>query len=762
MSSVKRDFPANATRIAFCLGVEVAGTNPPRQLRPELAYGIMVRLDKQFHISGSVVTSKVDTTIREIDKTRPSREASAQPSRAEHRDAAAAHECLGASITFDTLQYAMFDNVAEAFHFNADLNPDLTYTKQPVVDKWTEGEKRRPVDRVSAAEYQQREQKFAHYLRSIGVNDGKRVAVISADGPHWAQFEAAVWDANGEVVNIYVRNTAERTGFCLVDSDAKIAVVQNQEQLNKLFQVMDAPFQVEGHEDRPEFETTLELEKIITINPVEIPPQYAKFADLIKPAHEILAEPAPSGRLISTRSPEDVANIVYTSGSSGAPKGVLCTHGATLHNIRMIVRSGAIDFDLRSAKSETDLPHIFSSLPERAHAFPMRIGQIILTSPAVGVYPAEIDTTSNQITKEFRESVSRDHRENALGVEPTVPKILSQLRKRILSNMEQGGLKGRFAKFVALNAARHIRCRVHGRYRPLTALLYGSLTPIRNFINRIIKTQFAQERFSDFISGGAALPLETDSFFWAIGIPVLEGYGSSETNCPVFLNRPGEYGLDYMNGTVGYAMGPDVRVRLDADTQEVLISAPCLATGYLNRPTASAKAWETDEEGVRWYHTNDVGELVNDKFLRLKGRCDDVLVLENGENVGAVEVGQRFDACTLINHAVVFGHRQPALTALVTLNHKEVKARGETANLTFGTNLDTCPLVKDLVAQEIKQLVNSEGRVFEKIRNFAVIPPLSIEDGTLTGKEEPVRKTVEKRHAALIESLYDNPAEWIQ
>ena len=115
----------------------------------------------------------------------------------------------------------MFDNVAEAFHFHADLNPDLTHIKQPVIHKWTEGEKRRPVERVSAADFQRREQKIAHYLRSIGVRAGTRVAIISAEGPHWAAFEVAVWDADGEVVNIYVRNTAERTGYCLIDSGAK-------------------------------------------------------------------------------------------------------------------------------------------------------------------------------------------------------------------------------------------------------------------------------------------------------------------------------------------------------------------------------------------------------------------------------------------------------------------------------------------------------------------------------------------------------------
>lgn len=675
----------------------------------------------------------------------------------------AAGKHLGAKVIFQTLQYAMFDNVAEAFHFHADLNPHLTQVKQPRIDEWTEGEKRRPVERLTTAEFQKREQKLAHYLRSIGVRGGTRVAIISADGPNWSLFEAAIWDADGEVVNIYVRNTAERTGFCLVDSGAKIAVVQNQEQLDKLFQIMDRPFIVEGHEERAEYESILELEKLITINPVTIPEKYARFARLIQPAEEILAGPDPTTRLLSTRGPEDVANIVYTSGSSGAPKGVLCSHGATLHNLRMLARSGVIDFsELHLAQAESDLPHIFSSLPERAHAFPMRIGHCVLTSPAIGVYPAELDKTSNKITPELRESIGRDHRENAMGIEPTVPKILSQLRKRILTNMDQGGIRGKFAKLVALNAARHLRCRAQGKYRPLTALLHQILAPVRKTISRIIKTRFAQEKFDVFISGGAALPLETDTFFWAIGIPILEGYGSSETNCPVFINRIGDFGVEHMNGTVGYALSPDVRIKLDPETSEVLINAPCLASGYLNRPTATAKAWVTDDEGTPWYRTKDVGELVGGRFLQIKGRCDDVLVLDNGENVGATEVSDRFDACRLVNHGIVFGHKKPALTALVTLNYAEIKRRAEQESLRFGDNFDACPVVKGLIEQEIKLHVNSEGRVFEKIRCFAVIPPLSIEQGTLTGKEEPVRRRIEELHAEVIESLYANQDGWMR
>jgi long-chain acyl-CoA synthetase len=670
---------------------------------------------------------------------------------------------VGAKIVFDTLQYAMFDNLAEAFHFNVDLNPNLTKVKQPQIHEWTEGEKRRPVERLTATDFRQREQKIAHYLRSIGVRAGSRVAIISADGPCWAQFEAAIWDADGEVVNIYVRNTAERTGFCLIDSGAKIVIAQNQEQLDKLFKIMDKPFVVEGHEDQLAYESTLVLEKIITINPTAIPEKYARFANLIQPADAIFAGPAPDRRLLSTRGPEDIANIVYTSGSSGAPKGVLCTHGATLHNLRMIARSGVIDFSrICEAKTESDLPHAFSSLPERAHAFPMRIGHVVLTSPAIGVYPAELDKTSNNITPEFRESIGRDHRENAVGIEPTVPKVLSALRKKIITNMDHGGIKGKFAKLVALNAARHIRCRSQGKYRPLTAALYQMLAPVRKTMSKIIKTQFAQERFDVFISGGAALPLETDTFFWALRIPILEGYGSSETNCPVFINRLGKYGIEHMNGTVGYAMAPDVRVKLDAQTSEILISAPCLASGYLNRPSATAKAWFTDSDGVRWYRTKDVGEFVGAKFLRIKGRCDDVLVLDNGENVGATEVSDRFDACRLVHHGIVFGHKKPALIALVTLNYAEIKRYAQKENVRVGDNFDACPIVRKLVEQEIKQHVNSEGRVFEKVRSFAVIPPLSIDHGTLTGKEEPVRRVIEERYTVLIESLYIDQSAWIR
>src|SRR5207253_9398116 len=110
----------------------------------------------------------------------------------------------------------------------------------------------------------------------------------------------------------------------------------------------------------------------------------------------------------------------------------------------------------------------------------------------------------------------------------------------------------------------------------------------------------------------------------------------------------------------------------------------------------------------------------------------------------------------------VFGHRKPARAALVTLNYAELKRRAEREGLKLGDDFDSCPVVKGLVEQEIKQHVNSEGRVFEKVRNFAIIPPLSIEQGTLTGKEEPVRGKIEEQHAELIESLYANQDAWIR
>ena len=242
------------------------------------------------------------------------------------------------------------------------------------------------------------------------------------------------------------------------------------------------------------------------------------------------------------------------------------------------------------------------------------------TSPAIGVFPAEVDKSSNKITPEFRESISRDHRENATGIEPTVPKVLSQLRQWILGKMDQGGIKGKLAKLVTLNAARHLRCRVQGKHRPLTRLLYHLLAPARSKMSRIVKTLFAQEKFDVFISGGAALPIETDTFFWALGIPILEGYGSAETNCPVFINRLGEFGTDYMNGTVGYAIAPDVRTRLDPETGEVLISAPCLRCGDPINVRERLEQHRGEPQDL-------AGELVVEFRRRMQAKLDELIAL---------------------------------------------------------------------------------------------------------------------------------------
>ncbi|RME59647.1 MAG: hypothetical protein D6780_04775 [Candidatus Dadabacteria bacterium] len=435
-------------------------------------------------------------------------------------------------------------------------------------------------------------------------------------------------------------------------------------------------------------------------------------------------------------SGNEEATILYTSGTTGQPKGVVSTHKAHLENIRQVEENPLF----ASIKS------VFHFLPQ-AHAFGMRMVHICLLAGATSYFPKK-----NRVDKA---GLFEDIRFTNPEVIPVVPKVLERIRQKVLSQLKKDGIKGFIVRLVIKHYEKEIKEREEKGTaqqkskgfitRALESFLLGR---IGLKIKNRIKENIVGRNFKFFISGGAALQRPTLRFFWALDMPVLEGYGSTEANVVLTVNTPKEYRL----GSVGKPISPDVKLKVD-NNGELLVKSPSLASGYLNRPDATNKQWNKDG----WYRTNDLAVVDEEGFLWIKGRLDDVLVTTTGENIQSWTVEERLKRNKFISEAVVVGDGRPALIALIVPDKEALleeiarieKKRGQ------AVNLDLEKITKKVIYQAVKKFnEHPSTRPYERIRGFIVIPPLKINQG-LTPTLKVQRKKVIALHRRAIEALYE-------
>jgi long-chain acyl-CoA synthetase len=286
-----------------------------------------------------------------------------------------------------------------------------------------------------------------------------------------------------------------------------------------------------------------------------------------------------------------------------------------------------------------------------------------------------------------------------------------------------------------------------------TNAVYRLMGPLRNRITAKIRRQVVGPQFEFFISGGAKLPLDTAAFLWAIGLPVHEGYGSTESNCPVATNTPFEHRL----GSVGRLFA-GVEMRIDPANRELWLRGPNIVRRYWHTANDRQSTWTDDG----WYRTRDVARQDADGFLYIEDRVDNILVLWNGENVSASAIEQRFSAVPYVDTAIVVGHQRPGLIALVTLNEEMIGTWAERNGQRLASNPLEDAVVDRLLREQIELHVNSRaGHPCERIRQVTVIEPLATEQQTLTATEKVRRTEIERRYRELIERVYQNQSDWL-
>ncbi|MCC7009180.1 MAG: long-chain fatty acid--CoA ligase [Acidobacteria bacterium] len=553
-------------------------------------------------------------------------------------------------------------------------------------------------------------------LSALGMGPGDRVALLSESRPEWLVADFAVLTAGAVTVPIYPTVSPEQVGFILRDSGATIAIVSSSTHAEKIAAVaniapslrivlvMDAPEEADQQDDVGQRE-----------------PQLMSVASVAERGHRRIMDGWGVAREYQERAravgPDDLATIIYTSGTTGDPKGVMLTHGNIASNVAGVL--SVVDL------TENDTALSFLPL---CHAFERTVSYVCLASGVSIVFAESIDTVARDLTV----------------VRPTVmsgvPRMFEKLYARVLEKgMTATGLRRTiFDRAIELAKVRG-RAISLGEPLPAWARLASGLAD-RMVFSKIRDGIGGRLRWA--VSGSAPLNVEIARFFLGVGLPILEGYGLTETAPVLALTPPGRIRF----GTVGPPL-PNVELRIAPDG-EILARGPNVMRGYYGRPDDTAAALRDG-----WFHTGDIGELDPHGYLRITDRKKELLVTSGGKKIAPQPIEERLRAHGLVAHAILVGDRRHFPAALIS---------PEFAALSRTLRLDETTLRARLEDEDVRAVyqavvdeVNRTLAQFERIKKFALIAAeFSVTSGELTPTLKVKRQVIAERYKGVIERFY--------
>ena len=549
-------------------------------------------------------------------------------------------------------------------------------------------------------------------LLALGLRAGEAVAILAQSRAEWVEADFAVFSVGGVTVPVYPSYTAEQVAYIVNDSEARLLIVEDGAQLAKVLEVrgrmagLGRIVVIEGYDGQDP--TLLGWEALRQLGR----------------DHAATFNAALAVRVTSA-DPKQVATIVYTSGTTGPPKGVVQTHE---NHIAMLASVTQV-----APARPGDVHVLFLPL---AHSFAR-------LEAFMGVYLG--------LTTAFAESLAQLG-DNIREVRPhflvAVPRVFEKVHARILADVEEGSALKRGVFAWAMRVGQEVAERRRAG-RPVSALLaLRHRLAHRLVFARLQAALGGRLRFA--VSGGAALPSEIAAFFHAAGILILEGYGLTES-CPVLtFNR-----LDrFRFGSVGQPV-PGVEIRLAPDG-EILARGPNIAMcGYWKRPEISAETFGADG----WLRTGDIGRVDEDGFLFITDRKKDLIVTSGGINIAPQAVESLLRSDPFISQALVYGDGRPYPVALVTVSAEAAAefARSRGILWTDHARLSRHPEVVARVERIIAEK-NAHLQSYARVKRFAVLPAeLTEEAGEVTPTQKLKRKHVAEKYADVLESLYESP-----
>ncbi len=548
---------------------------------------------------------------------------------------------------------------------------------------------------------------LAESLRALGLKDGDRVMLVSENRPEWCIADLAIMAAGCITVPAYVTNTERDHLHILEDSGASAVIVANEKLSRPLIGALLRSGQARH---------------VIGIEPLRITQtsnfEYHLWTDLI----------AGGGREQRTRvqarinqiGRDDTACLIYTSGTGGAPRGVMQHHGAILMNADGAARILSEDLGLKDDEA-------FLSFLPLSHAYEHTGGQMLPISVGAQIYYSE-----------GLEKLASNIEETRPTIMVVVPRLFEVLRTRIMKQVEKQGKVANYLMDRAMAiGANKAAGRARWREKPMDLLLERTLRPK-------IRSRFGG-RMKAMVSGGAPLSPEVGVFFESMGLTMLQGYGQTEAGPVISCNRP-RAGLKM--DTVGPPLhGVEVKI---AEDGEILVRGELVMHGYWRNATETAKALQNG-----WLHTGDIGHLDAAGRLVITDRKKDMIVNDKGDNISPARVEGLLTLQPEIAQAMVVGDRRPYVVGLIVPDTEWAiewaQANGEKFDMKA---LQDLPAFRSAVRAALDR-VNQDLSVIEKVRQFTFADEaFTIDNEELTPKQSIRRHKLKARYGERLDALY--------
>jgi long-chain acyl-CoA synthetase len=552
-------------------------------------------------------------------------------------------------------------------------------------------------------------------LIDLGIQAGERLCILSNTRPEWSYLDMAATSAGAVVVPIYQTNSPEECLWVISDSGACAVVCEDDEQLAKIAAI---------HDSVPDLRTVIVMEtgSSASTSNGSSGGEYPFEVITLEQVRERGRERSPEeldARRAGVR-PEDPFTFIYTSGTTGPPKGCVLTHGNYRAIINMISEAGEI--------TEDEVIYLYLPL---AHSYALLIQLAVFD---LGGTLAYFGGDTKQIVPEL------------LEVKPTylpsVPRVFEKIYTLAHGAIEAQPPEERERAQAAIELGMKVRDMM-SRGESVPEELQAPFEEADEQLFKNVRAIFGGD-VRHATSGAAPIAREILEFFWACGVPVLEGYGMTETATAATTSTVENHRF----GTVGRAL-PGVEIKI-AEDGEILIKGPNIFHGYHNQASTSFGAVENG-----WLHTGDLGSLDEDGYLSITGRKKDIIITAGGKNLTPANIENDLKQCRWISQAVMHGDQRPYPVVLITLDEEEIPTFAREQGLPEDIPaLSRDPAVHALIQKEVDR-ANSKYAQVEQVKKFAILDhDLSQPTGELTPTLKVKRNVVNERYAELFDALY--------